>query len=64
MRKESGMFTFSTIPAGLRHTPVADQLECLNKVRHVSEPDYNAFTENFYLEQLQEDCFLWGGENL
>lgn len=31
--------------------PRANQLQCLNKVLHVSEPDYEIFTESFHLEQ-------------
>lgn len=38
-------------PAAMLTSPRPDQLECLNMVKHVSEPDYEAFTEGFYLEQ-------------
>ena len=54
MRNNSNSFGY-VMPQQFVRTPVADQLECLNKVRHVSEPDYNAFTENFYLEQVDFD---------
>jgi len=44
-------------PRELRESPVANQISYLDKIRHVSEPDFDAFISRFHIEQ-----FLLGGE--
>jgi hypothetical protein len=43
-------------PKDLVKAPVPDQIGFLDRVRHVSDPDPNAFVDDFFIEQIPYDC--------
>lgn len=60
MRKLEIQNGYDTIPpAHLLQSPRANQLEYLDRVHHVSEPDIEAFVDCFYINTAaMPDCDL------
>ena len=56
MKRNSTMYNGGIPPHDLVKAPVPDQIGFLDRVRHVSDPDPNAFVDDFFIEQIPYDC--------
>ena len=56
MKRNSTMYNGGVPPKDLVKAPVPDQIGFLDRVRHVSDPDPNAFVDSFYITQIPHDC--------
>ncbi len=58
MKDRSLKYNGGLPPHDLVKAPVPDQINFLDRVRHVSDPDPNAFVDSFYITQILHDCDL------
>ena len=58
MKRGSLMYNGGLPPHDLVKAPAPDQINFLDAVRHVSDPDPNAFVDTFYITQIPHDCDL------
>ena len=58
MKSTSLVYNGGVPPKDLVKAPVPDQIGFLDRVRHVSDPDPNAFVDSFYITQIPHDCDL------
>ena len=58
MKDRSLKYSGGLPPHDLVKAPDPDQIGFLDRVRHVSDPDPNAFVDTFYITQIPHDCDL------
>lgn len=58
MKDRSLKYNGGLPPHDLVKAPDPDQINFLDRVRHVSDPDPNAFVDTFYITQIPHDCDL------
>lgn len=56
IKDRSLKYNMQLVPFDLLKTPVPDQIPLLDQIRHVADPDPNAFTDSFYIQQGVMDC--------
>ena len=56
MKHSIWLYNYKVPPKEFVKTPVPDQIGFLDRVRHVSDPDPNAFVDSFYITQIPHDC--------
>ena len=55
-KRTSLIYNSQVLPVEMLRSPRAEQIEFLDCLLHVSDPDPDGFVDSFHIEQGVEDC--------